>query len=260
MSGYKGQYDMIASLGGNCSAAHNLRFRNLRTVSLPFDWLYIVDERPIYWFAEYIGNNLSGFCLKENLIEISPDSPEWSSSHPDRIQYIDSGSGYRFVNHFNKRITDDEEYQRVYGTLMRRVTRFIEKLSHAKRALLILATPVNVSDSCFCALRKSLTLKFPKTEIDIVYMKFGVEGECPELIADAKVHIIPIPRSLNDYDFLKTNYEWSWLDQVSVSDTPGVQKRKTDIFHFSFGIWPGKVVHFSVKNKGCKLCSRKNMI
>ena len=148
MSGYKGQYDMIASLGGNCSAAHNLRFRNLRTVSLPFDWLYIVDERPIYWFAEYIGNNLSGFCLKENLIEISPDSPEWSSSHPDRIQYIDSGTGYRFVNHFNKRITDDEEYQRVYGALMRRVTRFIEKLSRKYH---------------FCATKKltSISLSFP---------------------------------------------------------------------------------------------------
>ena len=50
-------YDLIVSLGANCSAAHNLRYRNMRPFSLPLDWVYIENDKPIKWlinaFAPY---------------------------------------------------------------------------------------------------------------------------------------------------------------------------------------------------------------
>ncbi|MCR5839069.1 MAG: papain-like cysteine peptidase, partial [Kiritimatiellae bacterium] len=55
-------YDLIFSLGGNCAAAHNLKIRRLRPYSLPFDWTYMVDERPIAWLISAIDSHMSGFC------------------------------------------------------------------------------------------------------------------------------------------------------------------------------------------------------
>ena len=120
-----GTYDLVVSLGANCSAAAQLRIRGLRHVALPFDWLYVVDERPFVWLADHVSDNWSGLCLKENLSEITPDHPEWNSEHLDRVKYVDAESGYRLVNHFNVSIDNVEEYLRVYGTLRRRIERLV---------------------------------------------------------------------------------------------------------------------------------------
>lgn len=40
----KKTYDLIASLGGDCSAASQLRLRGLRHEAYPFDWTYIGSE------------------------------------------------------------------------------------------------------------------------------------------------------------------------------------------------------------------------
>lgn len=99
--GKAGTYDLIVSLGGNCSAAAQLNMRGLRQEALPFDWVYVVDERPFIWLAEHVGDRWRDLCLKENLQEITPGHAEWSAEHADRVQYVDRESGYRFVNHFN---------------------------------------------------------------------------------------------------------------------------------------------------------------
>ena len=44
---FKQEYDLIVSLGGNCMVANNLRYRNMRPFSLPFDWVYMIDEKPL---------------------------------------------------------------------------------------------------------------------------------------------------------------------------------------------------------------------
>lgn len=41
------EHDLIVSLGGNCAAALQLKRRNLRLFSLPFDYLAMKDERDI---------------------------------------------------------------------------------------------------------------------------------------------------------------------------------------------------------------------
>jgi len=74
------EYDLIVSLGANCSAAANMKRRGLRRCSLPFDWLHVAEDGPLPWLAEHLQDGLSGFCLKENLVRITPDHPEWSAT------------------------------------------------------------------------------------------------------------------------------------------------------------------------------------
>ena len=66
----KQKFDLVFSLGGNCTAAHNLQYRGLRKFSLPFDWTYIVDEKAIYNLAEGFQTDFKYFLLKENLEEL----------------------------------------------------------------------------------------------------------------------------------------------------------------------------------------------
>lgn len=67
MNGNKRQYDLICSLGGNCAAAHNLQYKGLRPFSLPFDWVYMLNEEPLYKLADCFKDDFSRFFLQENL-------------------------------------------------------------------------------------------------------------------------------------------------------------------------------------------------
>lgn len=61
----KTEYDLIVSLGANCSVAHNLRFRGLRPVSLPFDWCYFVDDVSIHFWIDEVGHGFPGLLKRE---------------------------------------------------------------------------------------------------------------------------------------------------------------------------------------------------
>ena len=83
------KYDLIVSLGGNCSAAHNLRFRGLRPVSLPFDCVYLVDEQPIRFSIKESGDGFPNLLKRENLVEVRPGERGYAATHADRRQYVD---------------------------------------------------------------------------------------------------------------------------------------------------------------------------
>lgn len=64
------RYDLICSLGGNCSVAHNLLYRRLRKFALPFDWTYFEDISAIYKLAESFEVKFADQLKKENLVEL----------------------------------------------------------------------------------------------------------------------------------------------------------------------------------------------
>lgn len=212
-------YDLVVSLGANCSAAAQLRIRGLRHVALPFDWLYVVDERPFVWLADHVSDNWAALCLKENLSEITPDHPEWNSEHLDRVKYVDSESGYRFVNHFNASVDHEEEYLRVYGTLRRRIERLVSICQGGGgHILFLLATEVRVSEATLAHVLSAFERRFPTTHFSLRYLHFGTGqyGECDS----GAVHISEIGRRQNRYDFVKTNFEWVFLDEIRVKEMP----------------------------------------
>lgn len=241
------QYDLIASLGANCSAAHNLEIRGLRPVALPFDWTYVVDESPYVWMSEHICNGFRGICMKENLEEITPASSEWKDAHADRVKYIDKGSGFRFVNHFSRPVDSVGEYARVHSALSRRTERFFEMIGKSSRVLFVAATHVRISPETFLALRRSFSVRFPDVGFDFVYMRFSTARDEDLPAYGEGTRLIPVERAQNEYDFTHTNFEWSFMDSLGLSGR--FQTTRDRLMHISLGVWPSVVLHVELRRK-----------
>ena len=171
----KKHYDLIVSLGGNCSAAHNLLYRNMRHFALPFDWCYFKDDKPLSYLCEGFVNNFKNFCLKENLVELPPE--EQSPAHSDRIQYKDNYTGYYFVNHFSHPIEDEQEYTPQPQKLHRRTTRLITKIKESKNVLFILTFDFKFDFEKIKSLKKTLTKTFPKTKFFFEILYFNSQKD-----------------------------------------------------------------------------------
>ena len=208
----RGEYGLICSLGGNRSAAHNLQIRGLRSFSLPFDWLFVVDDRPIWYLSERFKTCFERFCLKENLVELQ--DPEHGTDHDGRMQYKDIVTGYRFVNHFSRPTEEPGEYERVYVTLRRRIERLYKAIEGTDRILFVLVTGTSIdcADALWVLLSTLRTL-WPQKIVDIVQMSFEAGAD--------KMEYRPHPlhfhwkRPQHLYDFLSNAPEWSAFDMVS---------------------------------------------
>lgn len=232
------KYDLIASLGANCSAAHNILIRNLRYVALPFDWTYIKDEKSYIWLSENLENKLKNLCLWENLQEITEDHSEWNTSHLDRTKYIDTLSGFRFVNHFNKTTNKKAEYDRVYPTIRKRCERFFEIINSSENVLLVISTSIHISDQVLFNLKSKFQELFPNCSFDFVYMNFCAEND--ELLNKNNIKINNIRRDLNLYDYTNTNFEWNWLDEIKLKKKAPSKDHKLlsmNLFGYKFKLW-----------------------
>lgn len=242
------EYDLIVSLGGNCSAAHNLRFRGLRPCSLPFDWCYLVDDTPIRFWIDEVGQGFPDLLKRENLVEILPDNKEYSAFHSDVRQYIDTKSGYRFVNHFHRSVDVPEEYEVVYAAIRRRADRLVSAFERGGSFLLLLATPVDMSADLLKELVATLAERFGNSRFDLRYLHFR-KGRDAETDLGGGLVVQDIGREQNYYDFTKTNWEWHFLDDISLSGRCAHSKTP---FRFSFDIWPKVRCVVSFKRTGRK--------
>lgn len=237
-------YDLIVSLGANCSAAHNILIRGLRPCSLPFDWCFFVDGTPLQFWIDEAGCGFPNFLKKENLMEILPCDKNYAPSHPDVKQYLDIKSGYYFVNHFLRAIDEAGEYELVYAKLRRRIDRLSSAFEHGGTFLLLLATEVDVSEMLLSKLVKSLSTKFPKSHFDLRYLHFKQLHNSENDLGNGIV-IENVSRAINDYDFLKTNWEWHFLDEISLSAANKGKKH----FKISFNVWPSVRCNITFKRK-----------
>ncbi len=151
----KEKFDFVCSLGGNCMAASQLRQRGLRTFSLPFDWLYIKDEQTLYKLAECFKNNFKTFMLKENMRPVSQQEFP-NNGHPDRIFYQDMMSGYYFLNHFDKELDVDNEYEKVSKKIKRRIERLNRLIKKSNRILFLLSSTFEISEDSILFLSNTL--------------------------------------------------------------------------------------------------------
>lgn len=205
------QYDLIFSLGGNCSAAHNLKYRNKRPFSLPFDWLYIINDQPIWKLADCFDEDFNKFCLKENLLPL-PDGE--NDSHKDKVHYYDSYTGYRFVNHFTKKI-EDGGFESVNKNNIKRIKRLYDYINKSQCILLILSTAFEMDTSCILNLKKCLENKWPKKQFDFEIISFGCKED--SIISDNNITVRKYKRDINPYDFNQTNFEWIFLDNIQLN-------------------------------------------
>jgi len=205
----KTEYDLICSLGGNCAAAHNIAYRNMRFCALPFDWVYIKDMSPIGRLAEMFRNNFAKFCLKENLIEL-PINP----AHPENVQYQDAYSGYVFANHFHQTIADGG-YEPVKQKIDRRVSRLQDLIRRSKRVLFVLSINFEGDVTNILKLQSTLRKLYPNTVFDFVCVMFSCKSD--SVTEHENITVYKYVRAENAYDYSHTNYEWRFLDNVSLS-------------------------------------------
>ena len=210
------EYDLICSLGGNCSAAHNLRFRNLRKFSLPFDWCYMVDESPVLKLAECFQNNcLLKIACKDNLMPLTDEEERSVMFHSDTVHYKDQYSGFYFVNHFHKTLQDGgyEDFRKSFENRLLRLVEYIEK---SQNILFVLATAFEFDIKAVLELQSVLTQKYPAKSIDFHIMMFNSTND-ETINKNPSLVINKFKRKHNVYDFIKTNFEWHFLDNVKNS-------------------------------------------
>jgi len=228
MSGDKKEYDLICSLGGNCSVAHNLRYRNMRPFSLPFDWVYMENEKTIQYLIEGFADNFQNLCKRENL-ERLPDTKD------HKLIYLDNYSGYCFPNHFSQEIETSDEYFKMSEKLKRRINRLINAIQNSKTILFILSVGFSVNKALLEKLYISLSEMFPDKTIDFNFVQFNAEEDYSSNDDTGKgVHISTHRRPYNNYDFSQTNFEWEFLDNIKWSKK------------FAFDKFPKKLCSFSL--------------
>lgn len=201
----KRHYDLVCSLGGNCSAAFQLKYRDMRCFSLPFDRVYIENEKPIEYLSEGFADGFKNLALKENLKRV-----EGNEAHA--VIYQDTYSGYFFPNHFKE--DAEKEYDAFDKKLRRRIARLIEKIKSAKNVLFILSVSFPLDISCLEKLNKRLTELYPNVHFDFEVLSFSCPQEEEKTVGN--VHLKWCVRQQNLYDFYKTNFEWAFLDYIAL--------------------------------------------
>lgn len=201
----KCHYDLVCSLGGNCAAAFQLRFRGLRLFSLPFDWVYIEDTQPIEYLCKGFVDGFQNLALKENMKRVK-------GNEAHSIIYQDKYSSYFFPNHFKNDL--DKEYDDFAKKLRRRIERLIEKIRTAKNVLFILSTTFPFDISSLEELNRILVKLYPNVHFDFEVVSFGCVTE--EDVTRGNIHQQRCVRQQNLYDFYKTNFEWSFLDDIEL--------------------------------------------
>jgi len=210
------QYDLICSLGGNCAAAHQLIERKLRQYSLPFDWCFIINEKPIQYLCEGFKNHFSNFALKKNLQELQKD--EQRSAHSNNAQYKDTYSGYYFVNHFPKNVPLNKAYPSFYKKLKKRIKRLEDKIKSSKNILFLVSICYEFDYSVLSELKETLETLYPGKKFDFILVSFNCRKN-EEFKINENIYVKRLIRDRNTYDFYKTNYEWSFLDNITINQS-----------------------------------------
>ena len=237
------EYDLIVSLGGNCMVANNMRYRDMRPFSLPFDWVFMDDEKPLIYLIEGFRDRFRNLLLKENLVKVSGNE-----SH--KIIYKDLYTGYHFPNHFKEEILTDQEYLKVYDKLNMRIDRMLNAIDKSKSILFILAKDLAFKEENILTLYKTLVEIYPNKNIYFRIMQFSAEKN-EEILLNNNILICKYSREQNLYDFTKTNYEWAFLDEIKISNL--FKTKKLSLFKKLFIMFcPIKEFRRELRNKFIK--------
>ena len=243
-------YDAIISLGGNCGAASQLRMRGLRPYSLPFDWTYMTDPQTIDWLCRSLEGGFSDFCLRENL---EPIVHEASGLAP--FKYRDRVSGYSFIHHFWTPADTEANYQKTYSIFRKRVKRLLDVLDRSASVLLILATNFEYDPASAVRLLETFRRRYPDKTIDLRVMQHNARFDNPLVLAERWPADLPFDggryaRRIFTYDFSRTDTEWDFLDQLTLSSAPE-KKRFKGWDRFKYKIWKRFSKYFRNNGYAC---------
>lgn len=134
----KNSYDVIYSLGGNCSTAGFLNKHFLRVTSGPFDWwaMQRLCQENFDWRIRLICTHFEGFMRKEDMERVP--LPEGAPEDKLFDNYCDHfGPGFYFPHDFPAGVPFEEAYAEVKEKYDRRIARFYRKIQESERVLLV---------------------------------------------------------------------------------------------------------------------------
>ena len=246
-----GEYDFVASLGGNCSVASQLNHRGKRPFSLPLDWTLMCDDRPVRWLPEGIRSHFANFCLRENLEEYEPPIMEKGLK---TYHYLDQATGFRFIHHFHESVADEAAYRKVKAVMDRRIDRLYRKAAAASSVLFVLETSFPYDIGYAQEIYKALKDTFPSVRIDLIVMQFRSD-ECREsTLEDGHVLVMQSERHINVvYDNQFTAPEWMWMDGLRIKGLPLPEERrkKSLLVKWKYKIWVAMGKSLEASGAGC---------
>lgn len=209
------QYDLIFSLGGSCASTLQMSSRNLRCVSLPFDWLMHPNYKQFDALMHGFTHGFDTWLQDKNLTELSADE----RGNSNKAQYKDTLTDFWYLHDYKRHVIDDPKLgANVRKKYARRFKRLDHFLSRARTTLLLLDVQYGIDPEMVKELLLALQTKYPKNHFDIIIQSFNIERterhtEYPAL----NITINHIPRVKNDSDFLNTNADWAFLDSYGLT-------------------------------------------
>ena len=247
----KQKYDFICSLGGNCSVAHNLRYRNMRSFSLPFDWTLMANEQPIEYLIKGFKTRFDGFMEWENACEFESPTEEFGKS---AFHIEDKKSNFRFIHLFYGKRFNREMFDVGKRIMMRRISRLYDVVEKSKRVLFVLQTSFTYELEIARRLRAVLVETFPGVEIELRIMQMGAENASTIIEDDGLLRFYTYPRPHNIvYDNQFTSVEWHWMDEMRVRTMhdPVKLRKNSLLIKWAYKLWRSLGKYLKKKQTGC---------
>lgn len=216
------EYDFCMSLGGSCSAAMQMKQRGLRLAAMPLDWVHGRDSaRYVKSVIEFLGSGFSGWCDFGRLSPMPADMDTPKATDPLEVRAWDGTYDIGFYHDFRYNIFGDggREYHRgILERYRRRIDRMYDVIRGSKS---VFAVVVNAQGALpaseMLRLRDSLESIHPGTEFTLVAMNYEAGEDRDEGSVDSRLLVRNMKRRQHPYDFVKTSWEWDFLEDVKLS-------------------------------------------
>ena len=111
----------------------------------------------------------------------------------------------------------------------RRIARLYEKIQKGQNILFLLSTSFEIGIDCVVNLKSVLEKKWSDKIFEFIIITFDCAKD--SIIENNGITLMQYKRKMNLYDFHYTNYEWAFLDNISLNQNS--IKKQTYIFRIS---------------------------
>ena len=162
----KFKYDIIYSIGRDCSCAIYLQKQGLRILSGPFDWLTNVND--IKDRLNFILNDFNDFLNLEDLKFLPKDPNVFNDEACD--YYENLCNGFYYYHDFPKNVSLNDAFPQVKEKYDRRIRRFMYNLKTKKEVLLVWFSHIPTADEAIIPLCEQICQKYNK-QIDFLVIE-----------------------------------------------------------------------------------------
>ena len=160
------KYDIIYSIGRDCSCAMYLQKQGLRISSGPFDWLTNVND--IKDRLKIILNDFDNFLNLEDLKFLPKDPNVFNDEACD--YYENLRNGFYYYHDFPKNVSLNDSFSQVKEKYDRRIRRFMYNLKTKKKVLLVWFSHIPTADEAIISLCEQICQKYNK-QIDFLVIE-----------------------------------------------------------------------------------------